>query len=165
LERRLLLLRHIEHGVSGREEAVVNDLINSSSVQYAVIEVLHTETSPERLVIAYPNEQTLRDLIAVPSIVALGFASREEAIAGSRVCVPTAIPYPQIPEAMAGGRTKATRQRLGWAEWRGETGSALRRLGRFLVNSYGDVLVSAVVIFSSRNALSAVVRVVLGSSV
>jgi hypothetical protein len=143
----------------------VNDLIDSSGALYAVIEVLHTETGPERLVIAYPNEQTLRDVIAVPSIVALGFASREEAIAGSRVCVPTAVPYQQIPEAMAGGGTETTRQRLGWPEWRGETGSALRRLGRFLVNSYSDVLLSAIVIFSSQNAVSAVIRMALGSSV
>jgi hypothetical protein len=143
----------------------MNDLIDSSGVQYAVIEVLHTETSPERLVIAYPNEQTLRDLIAVPSIVALGFTSREEAIAGSRVCVPTGVPYEQIPGAMAGGRTETTRQRLGWAEWRGETGSALRRMGRFLVNSCSDVLVSAIVIFSSQHTVSAAIRIALGSSV
>jgi len=33
------------------------------------------------LVIAYHDEQSLRDLIAAPSIIGPGFASREEAIA------------------------------------------------------------------------------------
>jgi hypothetical protein len=122
-------------------------LLDSSGVQYEAIEVLHTETCLERVVIAVPNEQTLRDLIAVPSIVALGFCSREEAVADSRVCVSTAVPYQRIPEAVAGGGTKTNRQRLGWAEWRGETGSALRGVWRFLATSCSDVLNSAIVMF------------------
>lgn len=44
------------------------------------MEVLRNETGHERVVIAYPSEESLRNLIAAPSIVALGFASRDEAI-------------------------------------------------------------------------------------
>jgi len=69
-----------------REDAVVNELVDFSGVQYAVIEGLHTETGHERIVIAYPNEQSLRDLIAAPSIIALGFSSREEAVANAEAC-------------------------------------------------------------------------------
>jgi len=143
----------------------VNRLVDFSDVQYAVIEGPHTETGHERLVIAYPNEQTLRDLIAAPSIVAFGFASREEAAAGSRCCLPTAVAYQRMPEAMAGSETERRPQGLSWAERRGEIGSALRRLGGFLVTSCTDVVTSVIVIFSSGNTVSAAIRMALGSSV
>jgi hypothetical protein len=41
----------------------VKQMVDSSRMQYAVIAGLRTETGPERLVIAYPNEKLLRDLI------------------------------------------------------------------------------------------------------
>ena len=64
----------------------MNELVDFSGVQYAVIEALHTETGPERFVIAYPNEQSLRNVIAAPSIIAFGFSSREEAVANAEAC-------------------------------------------------------------------------------
>ena len=64
----------------------MGELVNFSGVQYAVIEALRTETGPERFVIAYPNEQSLRDVIAAPSIIAFGFSSREEAVANTEAC-------------------------------------------------------------------------------
>ncbi len=143
----------------------MNKLVDFSSVQYAVIEGPHTKTGHERLVIAYPNEQTLRDLIAAPSIVAFGFASREEAVAGSRCCLPTAVACQRMPEAMAGSETEGCPQGLSWAERRGEIGSALLRLGRFLVTACSDVVISAIVIFSSANTVSTAIRMALGSSV
>jgi hypothetical protein len=69
----------------------VNEVVDSSDVQYAVIAGLRTETGAERLVIAYPSEESLRDLIAAPSIIAVGFSSREEAAAGRRASVPAAV--------------------------------------------------------------------------
>ena len=54
-------------------------LVDSPNEQYAVIEARRTEGPSERLVIAYPDEESLRELIAGPSIIACGFASREEA--------------------------------------------------------------------------------------
>ena len=143
----------------------MKELVDFSVVQYAVIEGLHTETGHERIVIAYPNEQSLRDLIAGPSIIAFGFSSREEAVAGSRACVPNAVAYQRMSEAMAGGDTEKHQQGLSWAERRGETGSALRRLGRFLATSCSNVVTWAIVIFSSSNFVSAAVRIALGSSV
>src|SRR2546428_5504270 len=74
------------HGHAWAEGAVMKELVDFSSVQYAVIEALRTETGPERFVIAYPNEQSLRDVIAAPSIIAFGFPSREEAIANTEAC-------------------------------------------------------------------------------
>jgi hypothetical protein len=141
----------------------VNQVVDSSGVQYAVIAGLRTETGPERLVIAYPNEESLRDLIAAPSIISVGFSSREDAVAGSRACVPTAVTCQRMREAMA-GETENHQQGLRWAERRGETGSVLRRLGRFLATSCSEVVTSATVIFSSSNFVSAAIRIALGSA-
>jgi hypothetical protein len=141
----------------------VNELVDFSGVQYAVIAGRRTETGPERVVIAYPNEESLRDLIAAPSIIAVGFSSREQAVAGGRVCVPTAAAYQPGPEP--GGRPETHQQGLDWEEQRGEAHSVLRRLGRFLVTAYSNVLTTAIVIFSSRNTYSAAIRIAMGSSV
>src|SRR5262250_1898904 len=51
----------------------------NSLARYAIIEVRRTDGSSERLVCAYPDEHSLRDVIAGPSIIARGFASREDA--------------------------------------------------------------------------------------
>jgi len=56
---------------------VVNQMLDSSGMRYAVIAGLRTETGAERLVIAYANEKSLRDFIAAPSIIAVDFSSRE----------------------------------------------------------------------------------------
>jgi hypothetical protein len=146
------------------EDEVVNEMVDSSGVQYAVIAGLRTETGLERLVIAYPNEASLRDFIAAPSIIAVGFSSREEAVAGGRVPVPTVISHQRMPEATVGAGTERYQQGLNWAERRGETGSTLRRLARFLFTSYSDVATTATAIFFSRNAVSAAIRMALGSS-
>jgi hypothetical protein len=50
-------------------------------MRYAVIEALQIEPGPERFVIAYRTEQSLREFIAAPRIIAFGFSSRAEAIA------------------------------------------------------------------------------------
>ena len=54
-------------------------LLQFSNVRYAVIQVSSAKDSPERLVLAYPNEETLRGLIADTNIVGLDFSSRDEA--------------------------------------------------------------------------------------
>jgi hypothetical protein len=55
--------------------------VHCSGVRYAVIAASSNKDKPERLVIAYQDEDRLRDLIAAPSIFGLDFASREEAMA------------------------------------------------------------------------------------
>jgi hypothetical protein len=147
------------------EDAVVNTVVDSSSVHYAVIAGLRTETGPERLVIAYSNEASLRDLIAAPSILATGFSSREEAVAGRRVSVLTAPSHRRMPKTMADRQTERYQQELNWEQHPADTRSALGRLARFLVASYGHVAAAAIAIFFSRNAVSAIIRMALGSSV
>src|ERR1700757_4869416 len=55
--------------------------VHCSDVRYAIIQASNNKDRPERLVIAYQDEDCLRDLIAASSIFGLGFASRAEAIA------------------------------------------------------------------------------------
>ena len=143
----------------------MKQMVDSSGMQYAVIAGVRAETGPERLVIAYPNEKSLRDLIAAASIIAVGFSSREEAIAGGRAPMPIAIDRQQTPEAIAGARTERYRQRRNWAERRGEIGSTFGKLGGFLVTSYSHVATTVIAVFFSRNLVSAVIRIALGSSV
>jgi len=142
----------------------VNKVVDSTGVKYAVIAGLRTETGPERLVIAYPNQESLRDLIAAPSIIATGFSSREEAVAGGRVPVPTGTSHQQMPKFTLGAGTERYQQGLSWAGHRGEIGSTLRRLARFLLTTYSDVGTTVTAIFFSRNVASAVIRMALGSS-
>jgi hypothetical protein len=147
-----------------QEDAVVKQMVDSWGMQYAIIAGLRTETGPERFVIAYPNEKSLRDLIAAASIIAVGFSSREEAIAGGRAPMPIAIDRQQTPEAIACAGTERHRQRLNWAERRGEIGSTLEKLGRLLVTSYSHVATTIIAVFFSRNLVSALIRMALGSS-
>jgi hypothetical protein len=83
----------------------VNAVDDSPNVRYAVIGVRQTETGPERIVIAYSSEESLRDLIAARSIVALGFASRDEAVVGGGASFPNCVVDQQTPETMAGADT------------------------------------------------------------
>ena len=143
----------------------MNEMVDSSGLRYAVIAGPRTETGPERLVIAYPNEKSLRDLIAARSIIAVGFSSREEAAAGRNSSVrPAAASYEQMRETIAVWSEKYL-QIFKWADRRAEIGLALRRAAEFLVSSYSDVATTALVIFFSTNAVSAVIRMALGSSV
>jgi hypothetical protein len=77
---------------------VMNERVDSLGEQYAVIEAGHGGC-PERFVLAYREEKSLRDLIAAPSIVALGFASREQAVANIEDCLLAVAARAQVPTA------------------------------------------------------------------
>ena len=72
-----------------------------SAVRYAVIQSSSKKDRPERLVIAYHDEDCLRDLIAAPSIIGLGFASREEAIANLEGHMSDVAPWKEKPRITA----------------------------------------------------------------
>jgi hypothetical protein len=65
----------------------MDELVNFSEMQYAVIEALQTEAGSERFVIAYRSEQSLHKVIADACIIAFGFSSREEAAATANPCI------------------------------------------------------------------------------
>jgi hypothetical protein len=142
----------------------VNAVADVPDVRYAVIEVLQTESGPERIVIAYPSEESLRNLIAAPSIVALGFGTRDEAIIGSGASFQNGVVDQQTPETMADADTNRSRERLN-QQRRGETGSMSQKVKRLVSTSCSDVFTWATVIFSSSSFVSAAIRMALGTSV
>jgi hypothetical protein len=66
-----------------------------SIAQYAIIEARRTGTPSERFVIAYSDETALRELIAGPSIIGCGFATREQAQGHADVWRPLESERPQ----------------------------------------------------------------------
>jgi hypothetical protein len=83
-------------------------LVHCSTVRYAIIHASSKKDDPERLVIAYPDEHCLRDLIAAPSIVGFGFRPREEAMAKLRAfeqeCCPISMWYSAQQDGDAASR-------------------------------------------------------------
>jgi len=142
----------------------VNAVVDFSDVRYAVIEVLQTETGHERIVIAYPNEESLRDLIAAPSLVAFGFATREEAVVSGTASFRNAVVDRRTPETTAGAETNRPRHRPS-GQCTGETGSMLQNVKRFLSTSCSDLATWTTIILSSSNFVSTAIRMALGSSV
>ncbi len=142
----------------------MNAVVDFPDGRYAVIEGLQTETGHEQIVIAYPNEKTLRAAFAETSIVALDFATREEATAAGAASFPD--PYQRRTEANTSSGMYRPAPRLDWTrEPRTKRCSMLRGLGGFLVNLCAGVFASAFVMFASSNRASTVIRMVLGSSV
>ncbi len=105
-------------------------------MRYAVIEARQIEAGPcsERFVIAYRNEQSLHDVIAEPRIIAIGFSSREEAAASNTACA-SVDTKKKVLRATVVDTVEKHHYGFHWAERRRETGSALRRLGGFLVTA------------------------------
>jgi hypothetical protein len=138
----------------------MNALLQSTKVQYAVIQLSATGP-PERLILAYPDEETLRALIAGPSIVGLGFGCREEAVSTSNAALKmSAAPSPtnrsdSVPieqhQTHSGGRA---------AKW--SSLLSLRRVGNGIVQC---AFAAAMCIFYSKNIVSSSIRLVLAGSV
>ncbi len=136
-------------------------LVDSSIAQYAVIEARRTKGLPERFVIAYTDEESLRELLAGPSIIACGFASREEAQANLDADFWTAAARKQT----SGGPTvdgAETYQRgvLSAKRCLGN-GFNLTQTGRTVRGFLQAAVAGAILIFYSRNAVSTVIRSLL----
>jgi hypothetical protein len=136
----------------------VTGLVDSSIAQYAVIEARRTEGPPERFVIAYSDEESLRELIAGPSIIASGFASCEEAQANIDADFWTTEAWKQT----SGGPTVdgAEKYQRGFLFAKRRLGSGFnltqtRRLVRGFLQAAGA---GAILILYSRNAVSTAIR-------
>ena len=132
-----------------------------SNVRFAVIRVSSAKGPPERLVLAYPNEETLRGLIADTSIVGLGFRSRDEAACAAEEAVTNGA-TPCQADGVAGSHAE---ERLVH-ELREQLAhrmkfSPIRRLATTIVQLG---IVAAFFIFYSKNIVSATVRAVLAGS-
>jgi len=131
--------------------------VRCSGVRYAVIQASSNKDRPERLVIAYQDEDGLRDLIAAPSIFGLGFASREEAIANLKSLTSDAAPSKQTPRFPA--MFHATHAIVELAGGHGPVKH--RRIPQSILQS---ALAAVVALFYSKNIVSVMIRMALGAS-
>jgi len=122
-----------------------------------VIQASSKKDRPERLVIAYHDEQTLRDLIAAPSIIGLGFASREEAIANCERRMSTATPLKQKTRITA--MFHATHEDGDFP-----TGHGLLKHRRIPQSILQSALAPVIALFYSKNIVSVMIRMALGAS-
>jgi len=139
----------------------MNALLQSTTPQYAVIQLSSATDPPERVILAYSDEGTLRALIAEPSIVGLGFGSREEAVSTEDPTLEkeiAATPANELEGAPAGQQQPHSRG--GRPEW--PSFSSLRRLSSGLIQfAFAAILC----IFYSKNIVSAIIRSMLAGSV
>jgi hypothetical protein len=135
----------------------VDELVNTSTWRFAVISV-RSEPDRERLVIAYPGEEALRHLIAAPSIVALGYTSRVDALKNIDRCVTTKVSLKRLlntaslrPDITFLTECRAALRRFAGGFGRSESSRVMRNL---LHNG----LAAALIFFYSKNVLSSAAR-------
>ena len=141
---------------------IMSALLQFSNVRFAVIRLSSAKGSPERLVLAYPNEETLRCLIADTSIVGLGFSSREEAACAAGAAVTNGA-TPCQADGVAGSHAEERpmhhlREQLAYR-------MKLSPICRLATTIVQLGIAAAIFIFYSKNILSATVRAVLTGSV
>jgi len=135
----------------------VDELVDTSTWRYAVISIW-SEPAPERLVIAYPDEETLRDLIAAPSIVALGYASRADALKNIDHCVTTTASVKRLLKAAVLDTNMTFLTECRVALRRLAVGFGLSGTSKVMRNLLHNGLAAALIFFYSRNVLSSTVR-------
>jgi hypothetical protein len=135
----------------------VDELVDTSTWRYAVI-CVRSEPGRERLVIAYPDEETLRDLIAAPSIEVLGYTSRADALKNINRCVTTTASLKRLL------KTAVLHTNMTFLI---ECRVALRRLAgafgpsgtsKIMRNLLQNGLAAALIFFYSKNVVSSTVR-------
>jgi hypothetical protein len=135
----------------------VDELVDTSTWRYAVISV-RSEPDRERLVIAYPDEKTLLDLIAAPSIVALGYTSRADALKNIDRCVTTTASVKRLLKTavLDTNMTFLTECRVALRRLAGGFGGS--ETSKIMRNLLHNGLAAALIFFYSRNVLSSTVR-------
>ncbi len=134
----------------------MDELVDTSTWRYAVVSV-RSEPARERLVIAYPEEEMLRDLIAAPSIVALGYTSRADALKNIDRCVTIKASLKRLLKtaSLQPNMTSLTVLR------RLAAGFGLSGTSRVMRNLLHNSLAAALIFFYSRNVLSGTVRALI----
>ena len=140
----------------------MNALLQLTKLQYAVIQLSSITDPPDRLILAYADERTLRALIAGPSIVGLGFGSREEAVSTENPTLEKVVSpasASELESARPGQHQPYCRgdRKAPWSCL-----SSLRRLASGIVQFAFAVTIC---IFYSKNIVSAIIRLVLAGSV
>jgi hypothetical protein len=137
----------------------MTELVDSSIAQYAVIEARRTGGPSERFLIAYPDEESLRELIAGPSIIACGFASRAEAQSNIDADLCTGDVWKETPTDRAEKHQRgilSAKRRLG-------AGFNLTQTGRIVRGLLQAAVAGAILILYSRSVVSTVIRSLAGA--
>jgi hypothetical protein len=159
-------MRHLEFDLHQVVSGFVEDktdgdlmgvLVHWPSVCYAVIRASSKKDRPERLVIAYHDENCLRDLIAASNIIGLGFASREEAIANLEDHVADAAPSKQKHRDTAMFHATDENDKLA-------SGKSLVKHRRIPQSILQSALAAVIALFYSKNIVSVMIRMGLGAS-
>ena len=154
-----MALDQVQIAWRGLEGDVVSSLVDSSMWQYAVIAV-RTEPRCERLVIAYPDEKSLRDLVAPPSILGLGYPSQEEAQASIDRWTATAYPSRQkVPETLV--TTTRTLKKVVANHEFPKGGFNLARTWSAIRDLLQHSFAVAIVVLYSKNVFSTAVRALI----
>jgi hypothetical protein len=117
--------------------------------RYAVIEVRRNEVFPEHFVISYRDRESLRELIAAPSIIGIGFSSRKAAVA--------VIPNSSSTDA----DSKDIRERPAFRSQDDHVG--LMETRRLACATLQNAVVAGVLMFYSSSVLGAVIRAFVGA--
>jgi hypothetical protein len=128
--------------------------------RYAVIEAKWIGRPAERFAIAYFSEESLRELIAGPSIVGSGFISRQEAlasIAGSFMVAPNAV---SRTEAGCAAKEKDGSPYAGATE--SQHRFTLYRIWMISSRLANQAAAAFVLIVCSKNILSVALRAFIG---
>jgi hypothetical protein len=135
----------------------VDELVYTSTWRYAVVSV-RSEPDRERLVIAYPDEETLRDLIAPPSIVTLGYTSRADALKNIDRCVTAKASLKQLLKtaSLHPNMTFFIEYRMALRRLAG--GFGVSGTSRVMRNLLHTALAAALIFLYSRNVLSSTAR-------
>ena len=131
-------------------------VVHCSTVRYAVIQASSKKDRPERLVIAYQDENCLRGLIATPSIIGFGFASREEAIANLEGHISGAASSKQKPRITAMFHANDRSDLI-----RGHGFMKYRNIPHRILQT---AVAAVIVLFYSKNLVSVLFRMALGVS-
>jgi hypothetical protein len=142
---------------------VVNEPIDSSNKRFAVIESRWTDRRPDRFILEYRDEESLRELIATPSIIAVGFTSRVDAIKRIEACFSAATPWHDVQKAIPEDRIVCDQRGFHSAAPRLTSGLSFAgnrgTVRRLLQHS----VAVAILVFYSRNAVGALIRAFVGA--
>ena len=140
----------------------VYESADSSSEQFAVIESRWTDRRPDRFVLVYRDEESLRELIATPSIIALGFTSREDALKQIEISFKAATPWHQVRIAIPGDRAERDQHRYPSAARQLTSRSSFGPRGIVRrVLQHG--VAGAILVFYSRNIVGMFIRAFMGA--
>lgn len=134
--------------------------VHNLTQQYAVISV-RREPRPERTVVAYLDEKTLRDLLAEPSIVSLGYLSREEAIESLDGCASTGHGLPANVAAASVDMADRSLDECGMTQPQYRCWFDVAKHGEFVCSCLKNSFTTAIGIFYSKNLLCMAIRTVI----